>query len=140
MPEVQETEPNNEVAQAQVISLESTVNARSNGATDVDYFRFAVTAGQTIVVRSEAARIDSLMQPGLQLFNSSGRRLVESRRMFGQEAVIVYTPQSSEELLVRVADIVYGGGNEYVYRLSVDTRPQIDFVLPLTVSRTAPQP
>ncbi len=54
--------------------------------------------------------------------------------MFGQEAVIVYTPQSSEELLVRVADIVYGGGNEYVYRLSVDTRPQIDFVLPLTVT------
>ncbi|MBL8819166.1 MAG: hypothetical protein JNL58_24260 [Planctomyces sp.] len=138
VPESAETEPNNEIAQATALPFGSVVNARSNGGADIDFFRIPVAAGQTIVVRSEAARLDSLMQPAVQLFNSSGRRLQESRRMFGQDAVMVYTSPVAEDLIVRVSDIVYGGGNEYVYRLCVDSRPQVDFVLPLVVSRDQP--
>jgi hypothetical protein len=76
--EAAEVEPNNAAAQATPVALESVVSARANAATDVDYFRIPVKAGQTLVVRSEAARLDSPMQPLLQLFNAAGRRVATS--------------------------------------------------------------
>lgn len=130
LPEIAETEPNNAAPQATPVSLESIVSGRANGATDVDFFRFPVKAGQTFVIRSEAARLDSPMQPLLQLFNAAGRRVAESRRVFSQEASIVHTPAADEEYLLRVQDAVYGGGDQFVYRLAVDTRPQVDWSAP----------
>ena len=81
LPEVAEVEPNNVVAQATPVTPGTIVNCRANGATDVDFFRVPVTTGQTLVVRTEAGQIDSPMQPTLQLFSVSGRRLAESRRV-----------------------------------------------------------
>ncbi len=133
-----ETEPNNTRDQAMSVPLNTLVNARSNGATDVDFYRFQAEAGQTVVIRAETARIDSTMQPLLQLFNSSGRRLAESRRIFRKNANLVYTASAAEELILKVTDQVYAGGNDYVYRLSVDTRPLVDFVMPSVVSTTQP--
>jgi hypothetical protein len=130
LPEIAETEPNNTVEQAQEISLNTTVNARSNGGADVDMFRFNATAGQTVVFRSDAARLDSLMQPVLQLFDSTGRRVAMSRRVLSREAVIVYRSETDQQLLLKVHDVVYAGSNDYVYRLSVDDRPVIDYTLP----------
>jgi len=128
--EVAEAEPNNAAAQATPVALESVVSARANGATDVDFFRIPVKAGQTFVIRSEAARLDSPMQPLLQLFNATGRRVSESRRVFSQEASIVHTAAADEEFLLRVQDAVYGGGDQFVYRLAIDTRPQVDWLAP----------
>lgn len=54
LPEIAEVEPNNLLAQATPVAMESIVNARANGATDVDFYRVPVKAGQTLVVRSEA--------------------------------------------------------------------------------------
>ena len=106
----------------------------------MDFYRVAVKAGQTLVVRSEAERIDSPMQPMLQLFNASGRRLAESRRILAQEASLVYTAAQDEELIVRVQDAVYGGGDQFVYRLSFDSRPLVDWVSPAFVVTNAPTP
>ncbi len=136
--EVVEVEPNNTQAQATPIAMETIINARANGATDVDFYRVAVKAGQTLVVRSEAERIDSPMQPMLQLFNTSGRRLADSRRVFVQEASLVYTAAQDEELIVRVQDAVYGGGDQFVYRLSFDSRPIVDWVSPAFVAHNVP--
>lgn len=133
LPETAEIEPNNLVAQATPVVMESIVNGRANGATDVDFFRIPVKAGQTLVVRSEAGKIDSSMQPMLQLFNAAGKRLAESRRIRSQDASFAYTPTSDEELIVRVQDAVYGGGDSHVYRLSFDSRPLVDWVSPAFV-------
>jgi hypothetical protein len=128
--EVAETEPNNAAEQAHEVALNTIVNARSNGATDVDFFKVKATAKQTIVFRSEAAVLDSLIQPVLELFDSTGRRVAQSRRQKQQEASIVYTSEIDQDLLLKVHDIVYGGGNDYGYRISVDTRPLVDFTMP----------
>jgi hypothetical protein len=133
LPEIQETEPNNELSQATPVTLGMVVNARANGGADVDFFRIPVTAGQTLVIRSEAARIDSPMQAMMQLFSSKGRRLAESRRIFSQEASIVWTATDAEELILRVQDVVYGGGDQFVYRLAVDSRPIVDWISPAFV-------
>ena len=130
LPEVIETEPNNANEQAQVIELNTVVNARFNGATDVDTYRIPAKANQAIVIRSEAARLDSLAQPVLELFDGSGHRVTESRRVLGQEALLVYHSKADQELILKVRDVVYGGSNDYVYRLSIDNRPVVDSVQP----------
>ncbi|MEZ6131939.1 MAG: hypothetical protein R3C59_25035 [Planctomycetaceae bacterium] len=133
LPEVQEAEPNNSNEQAQEIAINTVVNARSNGAADVDTFRIAAKAGQTIVFRSEAAVLDSLMQPVLELFDADGNRVAHSRRRKQQEAVVVFTSDKDQSLLLKIHDTVYAGSNDYGYRLSIDTRPLIDFVQPQLV-------
>jgi len=138
LPEVSEVEPNNTPAQATPVTMETIINARADGATDVDYYRVSVKAGQTLVARSEAEKIDSPLQPVLQLFNVSGRRLAESRRILSQEASLVFTAAQDEDLVLRVQDAVYGGGDQFVYRLSLDSRPLVDWVSPAFVVTNEP--
>jgi hypothetical protein len=138
LPEAPEVEPNNSAAQATPVTLESIVSARANGATDVDFFSIPVKAGQTFVIRAQAARLDSPMQPLLQLFNAAGRRVAESRRVFSQEAALVHTATADEQYLLRVQDAVYGGGDQFVYRLAIDTRPQVDWIAPGFIAAGAP--
>lgn len=138
LPETREVEPNNAKAQATPVTFGSIVNARADGGTDVDFYLVKVSAGQTLVVRSEAARLDSPMQPWLQLYNAGGRRLSESRRVFSQEASLVYTATQDEELILRVQDTVYAGGDQFVYRLALDSRPMVDWVSPSFVVTNAP--
>ena len=136
--EAAEVEPNNAIAQATLVAMNSTINGRANGGTDVDFFRIPIAASQTLVIRSQAARVDSPMQPLLQLFSSTGRRLVESRRVFAREASLVWTATHAEDLILRVQDMVYGGGDQFVYRLTFDTRPMVDWISPSFVSATGP--
>ncbi|MCH2200924.1 MAG: hypothetical protein MK102_03060 [Fuerstiella sp.] len=133
LPEVNESEPNNTADTAQPASISQIINARADAAGDIDNFRIAVVAGQTITIRTEAARIDSLMQPVVQVRNEAGRRIGRSRRTLDQEATIVVTSDRDQTLTVKIHDIVYGGGHKYPYRLTVDTRPLVDFVWPPVV-------
>ncbi|MFN9718624.1 MAG: hypothetical protein ACK58L_08030 [Planctomycetota bacterium] len=136
--EIAETEPNNAKVQATPVVLGSIVNARANGGTDVDFYSVKVAAGQTLVLRSECARLDSPMQPWIQLFAGNGRRVAESRRVFGQEASLVYTATQDDEFIVRVQDAVYGGGDTFVYRLAFDSRPLVDWIAPSFVVSDGP--
>ena len=133
LPEIAETEPNNSLDTPQQVSLNQIVNGRSNAQGDVDVYQVAVTAGQTVVLRTEAARIDSLMQPVIEVWSQNDRRLEKSRRVLDREAATVVTSDRDQTLTVRIHDLVYGGGDAYVYRLCVDTRPLIDFCWPPVV-------
>ena len=139
VPEIVEAEANNTSEQATAVTLPAVVNARANGATDVDFYKLTLTAGQTIVVRTECDRLDSPMQPVVQLFNPAGRRVLEARRIFSQESSLVWTAQDAGDYLVRVQDAVYGGGDQFVYRLVVDSRPMVDWISPNVVSASQPQ-
>ncbi len=80
--EIAEVEPNNLVAQATPVVFRIRRECSSKWWHDVDFYKVPVAAGQTLVIRSEAARLDSPMQPMMQLFNTAGRRVAESRRNF----------------------------------------------------------
>lgn len=138
LPEVAEAEPNNASEAAQKVAVNQIVNARSNAASDIDVFHVDVDRGQTITVRTEAARIDSLMQPIVQVLDDTGRRIAQSRRALDEDASIVVTSERAQTLTIRVHDIVYAGGNPYSYRLTVDTRPLVDFVWPPVVAAGSP--
>jgi hypothetical protein len=133
LPETGEVEPNNVDDLAQPATMNQIVNARADVAGDVDIYKVPIAAGQTITIRTEAARIDSLMQPVIQVLDDAGRRIKKARRILDRDASVVVTSERDQTLTVRVHDVVFGGGQAYSYRLTLDTRPLVDFVWPPVV-------
>ena len=134
LPEVSENEPNNDPGTAQKISIGQIISGQSAAAGDVDHFQFPISAGQTVVIRTEAARIDSVMQPILDVLNENGRRIATARRILDQDAALVVSSDQDQTLTVRIHDAVYAGGGSVLYRMAVDTRPLVDFVWPPVVA------
>lgn len=128
--EIAETEPNNEVEKAQAIDLGTIVNARSNGTADVDFFKFHAAANRRLVISAEAQRIDSRMQTQLELLGPDGRRIERSRNGYRDDPILDFTPKADGDFYLRVTDFTYRGGNDFFYRLHVNTGPHIDFVMP----------
>ena len=129
--ELNETEPNNAREQAVRVEVNQTVNARINGATDVDWYKFAGKAGQRVLIVCVARGIDSKLDAALEIYNTAGKRLDFARKnLVSQDALIDVTLPADADYLVKVYDFTYAGGEDYVYRLTISTGPYIDFVMP----------
>lgn len=128
--EVQEVEPNNTVETATPLDLNKIVNARSNSATDVDWYKFNATKGQRILAESVASRIDSRMSPVIELYGPNGRRMALARSQVRGDSLLDVTIPSDGTYLLKVYDFVYGGSADHFYRLSLGTGPFIDYVFP----------
>jgi len=129
--EINETEPNNAREQAVAIEVNQTINARINGATDVDWFKFAGKAGQRNLISTYAKRLDSRLDAALEVYSASGKRLDFARRNLASgDALLDLIVPTDGDYFVKVYDFTYAGGEDYPYRLSVSTGPYIDFVLP----------
>ncbi len=128
---VNEAEPNNEKEKAtELTQLPIVANGQLNGGADVDWYRFSATAGQRWVIQASAARIDSPASVVLTVFAPDGRVLGESRRVGINDPTLDMKIPSDGTYLVRVRDLLYAGGNDYVYRLTMGNKPVIDFVFP----------
>jgi hypothetical protein len=128
--EIAETEPNNAPEQATPVALDQTVNARINGGTDVDWYKFSADAGQRIVIEAQARRIDSRLDGLLEIYDEQGRRLATARNTVQHDPVVDFTAPAAGDYLLRATDFVYAGGEDYFYRLTFRTGPYIDYVLP----------
>jgi len=129
--ELNETEPNNAREQAVAVELNQTINARINGATDVDWYKFIGKAGQRVLVDCFARRIDSKLDAALEIYNTAGKRLDFARKnLVSQDALIDVTLPADAEYFVKVYDFTYAGGEDFPYRLTISTGPYIDFVIP----------
>ncbi|MBI2947359.1 MAG: hypothetical protein HYY23_06915, partial [Verrucomicrobia bacterium] len=120
-------EPSNNQASASAAEL--VLDTIGNGHADanaVDYFKFQVKKGQRIVAECVAKAIDSRMDPVLILQDATGREMDRIRR----GGVLDYTASADGQLVLKVHDFLYRGGADYFYRLSIGTRPHIDFVSP----------
>ncbi|MGQ0636052.1 MAG: hypothetical protein ACT4QC_15685 [Planctomycetaceae bacterium] len=127
--ELVEAEPNNGPEQAMPIALETVVNGRSDAAADLDWFKLPLAAGQRVIIALRSSRLDSRMEGVLELYRDAkrlARRQLEGR----QEPLLDFTAPAEGDYLLKVHDFVYGGGAEYIYRLTVTAGPQIDFILP----------
>jgi hypothetical protein len=127
--EVTEKEPNNDPATAQEPALGSVVNGACE-AQNFDCYRIAAKKGQRYIVESQALRLDSRAQMVLTLLDPSGR---EIRRIVGtrsRDALLDFTAEADGPYAVKANDLLYRGGDEYFYRLTIGTGPWIDFVDP----------
>jgi hypothetical protein len=123
LPEFIETEPNSSPALAQRIQLPVVVNGQIAGERDIDYFTFSARAGETVVCDVMAARIGSPLEPVLQLRDAHGRQVRGDEVRVGNDPVLAFRIPQDGDYSMLVANLGQGGGPEYVYRITVSTRP-----------------
>ncbi len=132
--EAMEKEPNNDLAQAQTIELNTTVSGTVNPNVDVDYYGFQGKKGQRVVVVCHASAIDSRLDPFVQLFDGTNRQLASGRRYRDRDAVLDAVLPADGEYYVRVCEFTHlTGGAEHFYRLTISLGPWIDAVFPPVV-------
>src|SRR5262249_54943441 len=86
LPEIAEKEPNNDVAEAQRVELNSTITGAIAAPTDVDYFVFAGKKGQRVVVSCLASTIDSRLHASIEIYDKAGKQLANNRDYKGSDA------------------------------------------------------
>ena len=127
---VAEVEPNNSDDKAQVIQVNSLVQGASD-QNDQDLFRFTAKAGQRLVVRTLASKLDSLMDPTLSLSSAAGQLLASNGDYFGRDALIDFVVPADGDYVVAVSDLSFRGGHPYL--LSVSDGPQLENVSPRAI-------
>jgi hypothetical protein len=143
LPEINETEPNNTVAQAQPIAnLPVVINGTLNPGEDVDCFRLTLKAGQTITADLMAQRLFPYLpssggQPGyldgvLVVRDNNGRELAFCDDVFHRpDPALAFTAPADGDYVLEVHDLSYRGSVQFVYRLTVGTLPVVTHYLPL---------
>ncbi len=131
LPEVGETEPNSEPSAANWINLPTTVSGVIDSVDDQDFFRFNAKAEQRLICEVTASRMGSLLDSFLALFGPDGVEIASNDIANGLDSLIDYTIPTDGEYTLRIRDLRYKGGEEFVYRLSIGELPYLDSIFPL---------
>lgn|GEM_PF-2095046 len=126
---------------AATLALGTIVNGQIGQTGEVDWYRVTAQQGDRLILDCQAERIDSRLNPVLSLFDASGqRRLKTLGNVQGEDPVLIFDVPESGDYLVRLHDLTYRGGQEFVYRLECHTRPVIECAEPnvLTAGSTMP--
>jgi len=126
LPEVTETEPNNDAESAQAITLPVTVNGTIT-SEDVDVFRFTGAAGQTVKLEVEGMRLGAtLFDPHLAMLGPAGHRIgsVDDTRLTVQDPALVVTLPEAGDYTVHLRETAYRGDGNSHYRLHVGAFPR----------------
>jgi hypothetical protein len=137
-PETREVESD----QAQSVPFPQTINGRIDQPGDVDRFRFAGRAGQSIVAEVLARRLNSPLDSALRLLDANGKEIAFNDDYKDREMGLV-THQADSQIEAKLprdgtyelvlSDAQHQGGEAYAYRLRI--RPaQPDFALRLVPS------
>lgn len=138
-PELNEREPNNDVPEAQRVDVGTTVNGVITNPTDVDYFLFTGKKGQRVIVSCLSSSIDSRARPMIEVYDTSGRKLVLNRNYNESDALTDLVVPADGDYLIRLFQFTYlSGGPDHGYRLTVSTAPWIDAVFPPAVDPGKP--
>src|SRR6185436_6153109 len=82
---------------------------------------------QRLWVECLADEIDSRLDPTLVLSDLDGREWERSRN----GAVLDFVAPVDGAYFLRVADLLYRGGDDYVYRMTISSGPRVDYILPV---------
>ncbi len=130
-PEVNEAEGNNDAATPTPLELETVVNGRMDGGTDIDWYKVTLAAGQRIVFDCTAQAIDSRLTATLEVYDATGRRrLARARSIHNADAALPFDAPADGEYLLKLHDQTFRNGPDYFYRVIARTGPHIAFVLP----------
>ena len=120
--EVAEKEPNNDVEQAQKVTLGMTINGAISSPTDVDYFEINAKTGQRILFHAATASLDSKLHPEMRVFDAAGRQIAYSRPLPYQDGLLDFTAPADATYWLRLNQFTYvAGGTDYFYRLHIGT-------------------
>jgi Bacterial pre-peptidase C-terminal domain len=140
LPEIAETEPNDEIGKAQTIERSSVVNGKLVRSGDVDVFAFTLAKGQTLVASLLANHVlRSPMDPVLQIVSPDGFVLDQNHDHRGLDPQLAFTAPKDGAYLVRIfafpsqpdSSIRHFGSELCVYRLTLTTGGFEDYPIPL---------
>ena len=125
-PTVEEKKPNNDIAHAQPIPLNSTVSGTIKDEA-IDYFSVVAKKGQRITAEVEGIRLGrEMFDPCLTIFSKDGRKLAENddNALFLQDPLASIIAPEDGTYFIAVRDSTWGGNDRCVYRLHIGTFPQ----------------
>ncbi|MDF1744830.1 MAG: pre-peptidase C-terminal domain-containing protein [Gimesia sp.] len=127
--EVQETgtHATRETAMSADVNSVITGDVPSRG---IDWYKFKAKAGQRVLVEIHAERLDSRMDGQIVVYDSNGREVDRNRDWYGRDPFIEVQPKQDGEFYLAISDILYRGGTEHFYRLSISDKPHIDYIFP----------
>ena len=124
--EFNETEPNNDLTNANPVNLPLVINGRIQGEKDVDQFKFKVEKDQTFIFEVEASRFGSPLDAVLYLTDAKGSVLQQNDDSVGSDARIEHRFTESGEYVIKIRDLLERNGEDFAYRLVVRA-PRQDF-------------
>lgn len=123
LPEFIETEPNSLPRHAERVDLPVTINGQIAGERDLDYYRFAVAAGQTVRCEVVSTRLGSPLEPLLEVRDDLGRRVDVVEQRIGCDPVVRFRAPRTGDYTLMISNLGYHGGPQYVYRATLAIEP-----------------
>ncbi len=143
LPECLETEPNDDAAAAQGLSLPIIINGRSDRPGDWDVFAVEGKAGETIVAEVTARRLGSPVDSFLKVTGPDGTVIALNDDHYDAgsglntdhaDSYLMINLPADGRYLIHLGDTRRHGGREYGYRLRI-SQPLPDFALRLIPCR-----
>ena len=95
-----------------------------------DHYRVELKKGKRFTVKCLARELDSKLTPVFSILDEAGRKIVSN----GRRTAVDFEAPADGKYLVAVHDLVFGGGADFGYRLSVDESPNVEAVVPAAVA------
>ncbi len=132
MPEVSETEPNNDFLQPQKIALDVVVNGVADNE-DIDYFAIEAKKGQRITAEIEGLRLGiSFFDPYVAILDSKRFELARSddAPLVRQDCMCSIVAPEDGTYIVAARETSFAGNGSCVYRLHIGQYPRPLAVVP----------
>jgi len=138
LPIIAEKEGNNNKETPQGVKIPCAILGVANAEVG-DYYKFKVSAGQTLTLESLGRRIGSLIDPVLILYDAKGNELpnlwADDTPGLQTDARFTHTFPTAGEFIVEIRDTTYRGGADYTYRLRIGEFPAATCAFPLAIER-----
>ena len=129
LPQLSEAGDNQSADSAMPLPFDTYVNGTGNGEAP-DYYRFSLKERQRIFVECVADRLDSRMDATLVLSDAAGTELMRDRDSYGRDPFIDFIAPADGDYVLAVYDFQFKGSGNHFYRLVVNTRAHVDYVMP----------
>ena len=132
LPSVAEVEPNNDIAKAQKVKLNSTVEGVIKNE-DLDFFAVELKKGQRITAEVEGIRLGGQMfDPCVAITTADGNEIAESddSALLLQDPIASAIAPADGTYIVEVRDSAYGGSEGSYYRVHIGTFPRPRAIYP----------
>ena len=130
LPEVKETEPNNDFAAPQVVPLGSTISGTVENE-DVDHYVVELKKGQPLTAELEGLRLGyAFFDPYLAILNAERFELARSddAALLNQDCLATLVAPEDGKYIIQVRETSFGGGS--YYRLHIGSMPRPTAVYP----------
>ena len=140
LPEYTEKEPNNKMADTEVLPVLPLVINGQIMPGDVDRFRLKLNKGVRLVVAASARElipyladaVPGWFQATLAIYDANGNELAYADDYrFHPDPVLFYEVPRDGEYVLEIKDAIYRGREDFVYRIAVGELPFVTSIFPL---------